>query len=519
MLKSLMTVSGFTLLSRITGFLRDMLTSYYFGAGTLGDTWVAAFRFPNLFRRVLGEGAFNSAFVPLYSGKLAEEGKGAAFDFASRILVILSLLLSVLCVVSYIFMAPITKALTTGFDAEKLALATDLSRITVSYLFFICLVAALSGVLNSHKKFAAPAFSYVSLNLVFLMGLMGVVPFVDGLQNKVSVMAWCLPIGGFVQLVIVLLSAWRTGIKFVPKVPKLDSDTIKLGLLMGPGLVSAGIQQLNLLVGQWVASFQDGGMSAIFYSDRINQLPLGLIGIAFGVVLLPDITQKLRKKQNKEAQLSLQTGMTMAMLIALPAMLGMMVLAEPIIYGIFKAGEFTAEQAQVAGYALFAFALGSPAYVMSKVLQPAYFAREDTKTPMKFTLVSAVVNSILCGIAFLVLGKGGQLSTGCALATSVAGWVNVSLLLGGLKKSGFLKLSGEFWKRLGKMLVASMVMGAIVWCGAYMLDDILHSDSRWVRIPVLAAVGGAGVVVYFIVAHLTKAMTFAELKAGFKKSS
>ena len=514
MLKSLMTVSGFTLLSRITGFARDMLTSHYFGAGAMGDVWVASFRLPNLFRRVLGEGAFNSAFVPLYSDKLATEGEGAAFSFASRILILLSMLLSVICVLCYIFIAPITKALTTGFAPEKLALATDLSRITISYLFFICLVAALSGVLNSHKKFAAPAFSYVSLNLVFLAGLLGVVPFVD---DPIYVLAWCLPIGGAIQLLIVILSAWKTGVRFKLQVPKFDSDTIKLGMLMGPGLISAGIQQFNLLVGQWVAAFQDGGMSAIFYSDRINQLPLGLIGIAFGVVLLPDLTQKLRKKQTEAAQKSLQTGMTMAMLIALPAMVGMMVIAEPIIYGIFKGGNFTAENAQVAGYALFAFAIGSPAYVMSKVLQPAYFAREDTKTPMRFTLISAVVNIILCGVAFLIIGKDGQLSLGCALATSVAGWVNVSLLICGLRKSGFLTLSKEFWQRLSKMLVASVAMGVIVWVGAYFLDDILHSDSRLLRIPVLAAVGGAGVFVYFILAHFTKAMTFAELKAGFRR--
>lgn len=514
MLKSLMTVSGFTLLSRITGFLRDMLTSFYIGGGPAGDIWVAAFRFPNLFRRVLGEGAFNSAFVPLYSGKLAEEGEQPAYSFASRIIVLLSFLLSLICLLSYCFMEQITWLFNLGYDGEKLEQATELSRITVSYLFFICLVAAFSGILNSHKKFAAPAFSYVSLNLVFLVGLLGIVPFVE---NRIEVLAWCLPIAGFIQLMIVIFSAWRTGIKLRPKRPRLDSDTVKLGLLMGPGLVSAGIQQVNLLVGSLVASFQDGGQSAIFYSDRINQLPLGLIGIAFGVVLLPDITQKLRKKQHQAAQESLQTGMTMAMLIALPAMVGMMVLAEPIIYGIFKAGAFTTGQAAVAGQALFAFALGSPAYVMSKVLQPAYFAREDTKTPMKFTLISAFVNTVLCVGAFFVLGKDGPLHIGCALATTVAGWVNVSLLLGGLRKAGYLTLSSEFWQRLGKMLLASIVMGAIVWAGAHFLDDVLHSANRWLRIPVLAAVGGAGVVVYFILAHLTKAMTFGEIKAGFKR--
>ena len=518
MLKSLMTVSGFTLLSRITGFVRDMLTAHYIGGGGAADAWFAAFRFPNLFRRVLGEGAFNSAFVPLYSGKLAEEGEEAAFSFSSRVLILLSSLLTVLCALCYVFVEPITYALNFGYSAEKLDLAVELSKITISYLFFICLVAAVSGVLNSHKKFAAPAFSYVSLNIVFLAALCGIIPFVDSFNDKLNILAWCLPIGGALQLAIVVISAWRTGVRFQVSFPKIDQDTIKLGLLMGPGLVSAGIQQLNLLIGAEVASFQNGGQAAIYYSDRINQLPLGLIGIAFSVVLLPEITQKLRKKQVAEAQQSMETGMTMAMLIALPAMLGMMVLAEPIIFGIFVSGEFTAAQAQLASMALFAFALGSPAYVMSKVLQPAYFAREDTKTPMKFTLISAVVNSVLCGIAFFYLGKDGNLALGCAAATSVAGWVNVSLLLGGLRKAKFLQLSGEFWKRLGKMLVASVAMGLIVWAGAHFLDAPLHHEQRWLRLIVLSAVGGAGVAVYFILAHLTGAMRFSELKQGFRKS-
>ena len=518
MLKSLMTVSGFTLLSRITGFARDMLTAYYIGGGPTADAWFAAFRFPNLFRRVFGEGAFNSAFVPLYSGKLAGEGEGVAFSFASRVFVVLSVLLSVLCVISYIFMGPITEVMNLGYADEKLALTTELSRITVSYLFFICMVAALSGVLNSHKKFAAPAFSYVSLNLVFLACLLGVVPFIDELNERLTILAYCLPLAGAVQLGIVIFSAWRTGVRFKVQLPRIDADIVKLSLLMGPGLVSAGIQQLNLLIGAGVASFQSGGQAAIYYADRINQLPLGLIGIAFGVVLLPEITKRLRKKEVVEAQQSLQTGMTMAMLIALPAMVGMAVIGEQLIYGIFKGGAFTAAEAGVAGYTLMAFAIGSPAYVMGKVLQPAYFAREDTKTPMKFTLISALVNSILCGVAFFVIGSEGPLSFGCALATSVAGWVNVYLLLRGLKKAGFLTLNSQFWKRLGKMLVASIAMGGIVWLGAYFLDEQLHSDNRLLRIPVLAAVGGVGVLVYFLLAHITKAMTFGELKAGFRKS-
>ncbi len=439
-----MTVSGFTLLSRILGLVREMLIAHFLGAGAKSDVWVAAFRFPNLFRRILGEGALNAAFVPLYSGKLEAEGVEAASNFGSRVTILLSMILALICVVCYFFMEGITRFLTSGFSEDKILEATYFSKITISYLFLICIVAAVSGILNSHKKFAAPSFAYAILNVVFLVGILGVMPFVE---NKTEVLAWSLVVGGVVQLGVVAIALMRSEFKFRLTVPKIDTDIKRLGLLMGPGLISAGVQQFNLIVGQWVASHQDGGMSYIFYSDRVNQLPLGIIGIAFGIVLLPELTKKLKSGLREEARQSIEDGMTMAMFIAIPAMVGMAVLAEPIMVALFKGGEFTLEKGVLCGQALMAFSIGCPAYIAARVMQAGYFANEDTKTPMKFTMISAIVNIVLCLVAWSIMGSGGALHVGCAAATSVAGWVNILLLSWGLKKQGLLHVTREFWTK------------------------------------------------------------------------
>lgn len=509
-----MTVSGFTLLSRILGLVREMLIAHFLGAGAKSDVWVAAFRFPNLFRRILGEGALNAAFIPMYSGKLEVEGKEAAADFGSRVTVLLSIVLALICVVSYFFMEGITRFLTSGFSEEKILEATYFSKITISYLFLICIVAAVSGILNSHKKFAAPSFAYAILNVVFLVGILGAMPFVE---NKTEVLSWSLVIGGVVQLLVVVISLIRSDFKFSLKVPKIDTDIKRLGLLMGPGLISAGIQQFNLIVGQWVASHQDGGMSYIFYSDRVNQLPLGIIGIAFGIVLLPELTKKLKAGKRDEARQSIEDGMTMAMFIAIPAMVGMAVLAEPIMIALFKGGEFTLEKGVLCGQALMAFSIGCPAYIAARVMQAGYFGNEDTKTPMKFTMISAIVNIVLCLVAWLIMGSGGALHVGCAAATSIAGWVNILLLSAGLKKQGLLDVTKAFWQKFGKMLIASLVMGVGAWFVADLFKDLIYDGFRLLRIALVGFIASFGLVLYLLVAHLIGAVSLADIKASFKR--
>jgi len=515
MLKNLATVSGLTLLSRILGFARDMVVSYYLGATTkVADAWMTALAFPNMFRRVFGEGAFNSAFVPLY-GKKVGKGDDVADNYASRVLILMGFSLAVIFAISFIFMRPIMWVMSSGFDAEKLDLTVRLSRITVGYLLFICLVAGYSGILNTRKVFGAPAISYAMLNVVFLAGLF---IFAPRTGNPEFVLAWSTLVAGVIQLLIVIIACKKRGLKFIWQKPKIDSDIKKLGLLMVPGLLSASIQQINFIVGQTVASHQEGGKSFLYYAERIHQLPLGLIGIAFGIVLLPEITNYLRDGKEKEARDSLANGLELAVFLAIPAMIGMAVIAEPILYSLFAAGEFTADNARMAGNALIAFSFGVPAYVLIKVLQPGYFAREDTKTPMKFTFVSAVINIILCMTALYFLKGTGNLHVGCAIASSVAGWVNLVLLWWGLKKRGQLVVPVETMKKIGLMLIAALVMGSAVWIAGKLLDPIIHGDQiRPLRILLITLIGSFGITAYFLVAHLTGAMSISNLKANFRR--
>ena len=412
-----------------------------------------------------------------------------------------------------------------------------LARVTLGYLFFVCLLAAFSAVLNSHKKFAAPAISYVFLNVVFILGMIFAIPFV-GKDNTSWVLSWSLLFAGVVQLMIVVIPAWKLGFKLKIHVPKIDSDMKKLGLLMIPGIISAGVQQGNLLVGGSIASFQDGAKTLIYNADRINQLPLGLIGIAFGVVLLPEISRKIKEKNIKGAQKSLQDGMQMAMLLALPAMVGIGILGVPIVDILFRGGEFTYNDSVMVGQALLAFSLGCPAYIMVRVVQPGYFARENTKTPMRFTFIAAGVNIILCFLAWLFMGNGQEvlsektglnlyfmeplyggnsLHVGCALATTVAGWLNVILLIWGLCKSGYISVDKEFWYRIIKMLIASVVMGVVIWFAMEMLQEQLFNGWKILRAIVLGLIVSTGVVSYFLVAHMIGAANLKEIKAGFKR--
>ena len=508
-----MTVSGFTLLSRILGFVRDMLIGHYMGVGRVSDAWNAAFQFPNLFRRVFGEGAFNSAFVPMYSRIRAEDGDEKAFRFGNRVIVLLGLVLSVLFALCFVFIRPVMTALNTGFDTGTIDLASSLAKVTSGYMVFVCLVAAVSSILNSHKNFMAPALSYAFLNLVFLVSLWFCVPRFG--QPEV-VLSWSLLIAGVIQLSVVVLPAFKLGLKLKAHMPKWDADMRNLGLLMLPGLLSAGVQQINLLVGGWVASFQEGAKTMIYYADRINQLPLGLIGIAFGVVLLPEITRKVRLNDEQGAQESIQKGLTMAMLVAIPAMVGMAVLAKPIIYALFQGGEFETSDALYTGQALMAFSFGCPAYIMVRVLQPGYFAREDTKTPMRYTLWSAGLNVILCILVYITLKEQGILHIGCAIATSIAGWLNVILLMRGLRRVGYLRLNQEYWTRFVKMCLAAVLMGVVVYSLTGVAERWIYIDSKLLRITTISMIGVIGVLVYFYFTHITKAVTFRELKKGFR---
>lgn len=512
MLRNMFTVGGLTLVSRILGFVRDKLIAIHLGSGALSDVWVAAFQLPNLFRRIFGEGAFNAAFVPMYSRRLEESGDKEADFFARRTLSLMFLILMGCFVLSFVFMEPIIRLTNIGFASDgRLEPAVAASRITIVYLVFICLVAGLSGVLNSRKVFGAPAFAYVVLNLVFLVGLVLVVPRTG---EPLRVLCWSVVIAGILQIAVVVVSCLRRGVDLRPVLPKIDEDAKRLSLLMAPGLVSASVQQVNLMVGQTVASLQIGGKTAIYYADRINQLPLGLIGMAAGVVLLPEITRNLRGGDEAGAKRSLSQGIELSLFLCLPATIAMLVIPREIMYAIFEGGKFEGESALLAGYVLAAFAIGTPAYILARVLQPGYFAREDTKTPMRFTIITAVTNMVLTYPLFLWLGP-----VGCALATSVAGWVNVGLLWFGLRGAGFMGVSEGFYSRTGRMFLAAVIMGAAVWGLAGWGESILFAEGRFFQR--LGAMGGLvafGLLIYLIAIVGTRVYSVADLKRKFRRN-
>lgn len=512
MFRSMFTVGGFTLMSRLLGFVRDKLIAVYIGSGGMGDVWVAAFRLPNLFRRIFGEGAFNAAFVPMYSRRLEEEGKEQADALARRTLSLMFTILMTIFVVLFIFMEPVVKLTNLGFEDDgRLGPAVVASRITLVYLVLICLMAAVGGVLNSRRVFGAPAFAYVVLNIVFIVSLLFVVP---RFEEPLYVLSWTVAVAGVLQLAVVVVACLRRGVDLRPRLPRIDSDMKKLGILMAPGLVSAGVQQANLLVGQSVASFDKGGNTLIYFSDRINQLPLGLIGMAASVVLLPEITRALRGGDETAAKRTLNQGVEMALLLCLPAMVAMLAIPREMMM-IWEGGEFTRAAAIEGGWVLAAFATGTPAYVLAKVFQPGYFAREDTKTPMRFTIASAVTNMILVYPMFLWLGP-----IGCALATSVAGWVNTLLLWFGLRGSGFMGVVPGFFTKILRIFLASAIMGVAVWGAARLLEDYIFGDVNfYVRVGVIGAIVVAGVIVYLIAVVATRVYSVSELKRKFLRRS
>ena len=514
MLKSMATVSGFTLISRVLGLVREILIGRYLGTGGAADAFVAAFRFPNMFRRIFGEGAFNSAYVPLFARELEENDHAAAEQFACRAFTVLALVLTLGTLVAIPAMPAIMWVFAHGFidQPDKFDTTVALARIMFSYLLCMALSAHLSGTLNTLKVFAMPAFAPVILNIVFISALLFVVPAL-GLSGEFReigyVISWAVFIAGFVQLSALYLTCWRKGIRIRPLTPKITPPLRRLFILMVPGILAAGIQQLNLFVGTIIASTQDGALSYLYYSDRIYQLPLGMIGIAFGVVLLPEITRKLRGGDRQGATGSMTRGMDFAMLLTLPAAVAMLVIPVPIISTIFERGEFDTESTRQTAAALAGFAVGLPGYVLVRVLQPGYFAREDTRRPMIMALITVCVN-IACSLAlFPFLGH-----VGIAIATAISAWVNVALLVLGLR--GFWKPDSKTLLRLPRMLLAALLMGAALW-GMQQMTGNWFEGATLFRALGLAMLILAGVAVYFTAALALKATSMQAIKAGFTR--
>jgi putative peptidoglycan lipid II flippase len=508
--RSFATVGGYTSLSRVLGLVREILIAYFVGAGMVTDAFVVAFRLPNMFRRIFAEGAFNAAFVPLFAGRLEEGGEAAAKAFAEQALAVLLTSLLALTAAAMAAMPWVVLVLAPGFadDPEKFALTVELSRITFPYLLFIALAALLGGILNSLYRFAAAAAAPVLLNVFFIPALAVVVP-LTGAPGPV--MAWTVAAAGIAQFLLLHWAAARAGMSLRLPRPRLTPRIKRLLSLMVPGILSAGAMQVNLLVATIIASFQAGAVSYLYFADRIYQLPLGLIGIGLGVVLLPDLTRKIRGGDEEAALASLNRGLELAMLLTLPAALALIVMPFPIITVLFEHGQFGRAASDATAAALSAFGLGLPAFVLVKVLQPGFFAREDTKTPFKFTLVSVAANIVL-GLGLFWLLK----HVGLALATSLAMWLNTGLLALGLRRRGFFALDRRSRDRLPRIALASLVMAVALWVAQEVMSDWFLAALP-TQIAGLALLVGGGIVLYGALAVLVRAVDIEEILASFKR--
>jgi putative peptidoglycan lipid II flippase len=509
------TVGGLTMISRVLGFARDIMIAATLGSGAVADAFFVAFRFPNLFRRLFGEGAFNSAFVPLFAKKLEGEGLQAARSFAEEALAGLLFLLLLLTALAELAMPWLMYVLAPGFSdtPEKFDLAVLLTRIAFPYLLCMSLVALLSGALNSIGRFTMAAAAPILLNVVLIASLLlaAGLGFANTPQSGM-VLAWGVAAAGFIQLAALWIAARRAGLHFALRLPRLTGDMRRLVRLGVPGLVAGGVTQINIVVGTIIASLQAGAVSYLYYADRLYQLPLGIVGIAIGVVLLPDLARKLRAGDHASAMDDQNRSLEFALLLTLPAAVTLAVAAEPIIRVLFERGAFKVSDTLPTAAALSAFAVGLPSFVLIKVFQPAFFAREDTATPMRFAVWNMLLN-VVASIAlfFLFQALGWMPHVGIAVATTIAGWANAMLLWMALRRRGYFAADARLKRNIRLILIASLAMGAAIWVAIVLgAPYLLPTVGVACQAAALALVFAAGGAVYALAIQLTGVLRWGE---------
>lgn len=511
------TVGGLTLLSRVLGFVRDILFAWAFGSGMVADAFNVAFRFPNLFRRLFGEGAFNSAFIPLFAKELEGNGREAARRFASEAMSGLTFVLLVLSAVFMIGMPWLMYLLAPGFseNPEKFDLAVLLTRITFPYLFCMSLVALFSGVLNSFGKFVESSAVSIVLNLTLAAAIF--VGFALGYHNEPGggvVQAIGVFIAGVLQLWLLWDGLRRNNFTLQLTRPKMTDGMRRLLALGVPGIIAGGVTQLNIMIGTMIASMQPGAVSQLYYADRLYELPLAIVGIAIGVVLLPDVSRQLRAGNHDGVMDSQNRSLEFAMLLTVPAATALAVVPQPIVNVLFERGAFTAVDTAQTASALWIFALGLPSFVMIKVFSPAYFAREDTKTPMRYATISLTANTLgSIALFFLFRHLGWLPQLGIAVATTLGGWLNAGLLWSTLAQRGHFLADQRFKRSLAMIVLASLVMAAVLYAAAIVLAPWFNAGHPfYVRGAALAALVTAGMLTYAIMILATGTLRIDQLR-------
>ena len=502
LLRSIATVGGYTMISRLLGFARDILIAATLGAGPVADAFFVAFKLPNFFRRLFAEGAFNAAFVPLFTRHMAEGGRDAARGFAEEVLSVFVVTLLFFVTALQVAMPWVMYGFAPGFadDPYRFGLAVQLAQVTFPYLMFISLVSQLGGVLNALGRFAAAAATPIILNLCLIAAILGLSPFVE---TPGHALAWGVAAAGAAQFVWLIVACHRAEFRLRLR-PRLTPRVRRLLYLMLPGVIGAGVVQINLLIDVVIASLLPrGSVSFLYYADRVNQLPLGVIGVAVGTALLPLLSRQLRAGDDAAAAGSMNRALEFALLLTLPAAAALMVMPDLVVSVLFERGAFGASETVATSAALAAYALGLPAYVLIKVLAPGFFAREDTATPVKVAAFCVAINLVLN----LVL-MGPLQHVGIALATAISAWVNAGLLAWMLSRRGHFAADARLRRAVPRTLLASAAMAGILWFAFDALAGIVAADPvrAAVVLAVLVALGlavFAGAAVGFGAARLT----------------
>jgi len=500
-----------TLTSRIFGYIRDAVVAWYFGAGLSTDVFIVAFRIPNLLRRLFAEGSLGQAFVPVFTEYLTTEGKVEAFKLARSALRLFSIILVVITLSGILLSPWIIRIIAPGFSdsPDKFALTVTLTRILFPYIFFICLVALCMGILNALGHFAAPALAPVLLNIAMIGSVFLIVPFVS---EPIIGLAVGVLVGGLMQLVLQLPFLARNGVVVWQKAKIYHPELKKVGRMLMPVIFGSSVYQINILASTFMASLLgQGSITYLYFADRLIQFPLGIFAIAAGTAVLPSLSRLAAAKEFEALHRTFLYALKFVFFITIPAMVGLILLREPIVALLFQRGAFNAQATQLTAHALLYYALGLWAFSGTKIVVATFFALQDTKTPVKAAVLSILANIVLGFILMGPLAHGGL-----ALATSLASILNLVLLIRALK----LKLGSLGWagivKSVGLTSLSSLIMGVVVWLVAI----IIIPENNEMGLHLLFGVMGSitcGLCIYGLVSYLMKSPELTGVLAEIKK--
>jgi putative peptidoglycan lipid II flippase len=504
LIASTSTFGFFTLISRILGYVRDILIAIFLGTSFFADAFFVAFRLPNTFRRLFAEGTFNAAFIPSYASELAVN-KERADHFAKNIFNLLFLILLILVLISEIFMPQLIFLIAPGFykDPEKLKLAVDLSRITFPFLFFICIASFFGAILNSYNKFAAAAAAPIILNVI----LIGSLFFSQWLNiSDVLTLSYAVSFAGFLQLLILLFFVRKNFKPILSIKIKLDKQIKFFFRKLLPSIFSSGVTQINILVGTIIASFQAGAVSYLYYADRVYQINLAVAGIAVGTVMLPELSKHVKNNNSDEINNLQNRALELCLFLSIPAATALVLASEEIITSLFGYGSFNSDSVTNTALALTFFAFGVPAFSILKIFSNYFFARNDTKTSFYLSVISVILN-ILISVSFF--NKLGFVII--PIATSISSWINVFFHYYFIKKRNLYNFDKTFIYKFPRMILSVVVMGIILYLLLGFFSEQFNYNEDW-KFIYLFIIVIISLFSYFLISNFSGALKFKDIK-------